>query len=89
MPQTLSSRNVEEKEVLLIYGSELYSGKSINNQLKKFLNENAFRSEKFFNKFETNPEYLVKTKHSSVADRIVNCCDSADCDFCIARCRSF
>lgn len=33
--------------------------------------------------------YLVKTKHNSVADRMVSCCDSADCDFCIARCRSF
>lgn len=29
--------------------------------------------------------YLVKTKHNNVADNIVNCCDNADCDFCIAR----
>lgn len=28
--------------------------------------------------------YLVKTKHNNVADNIVNCCDNADCDFCIA-----
>lgn len=33
--------------------------------------------------------YLVKTKHSSVAERMVSCCESADCDFCIARCKSF
>lgn len=33
--------------------------------------------------------YLVNTKHNNVADNIVNCCDNADCDFCIARCRSF
>jgi hypothetical protein len=32
---------------------------------------------------------LVNTKHSRVADSIINCCDNADCDFCMARCRSF
>lgn len=33
--------------------------------------------------------YLVKTRHKSVADRIISCCDRADCDFCIALWRSF
>lgn len=33
--------------------------------------------------------YLVNTKHNKVADRIINCCDNADWDLCIARCRSF
>lgn len=33
--------------------------------------------------------YLVNTRHKSVADSIVNCCDRADWDFCMARCRSF
>lgn len=32
-----------------------------------------------------NSTYLVKTKHKSVAESIVSCCDKADCDFCIAR----
>lgn len=33
--------------------------------------------------------YLVKTRHSRVAERMVNCCDNADWDFCMARWRSF
>lgn len=32
---------------------------------------------------------LVNTKHSSVAESIISCWDRADCDFCIARWRSF
>lgn len=34
------------------------------------------------------PHTLVKTKQRSVAERIMSCCDKADCDFCIARCKS-
>lgn len=33
--------------------------------------------------------YLVNTRHNNVADKIVNCCDKADWDFCIALWRSF
>lgn len=33
--------------------------------------------------------YLVKTRHSNVTHNIISCCDNADCDFCIARCKSF
>lgn len=36
-------------------------------------------------KLKLNFAYLVKTKHNSVAESIVSCCESADCDFCIAR----
>lgn len=36
-----------------------------------------------------NNTYLVKTRHNSVADRMVNCWDNADWDFCIALWRSF
>lgn len=32
--------------------------------------------------------YLVKTRQRSVADNMVSCCDNADWDFCIARCKS-
>lgn len=33
--------------------------------------------------------YLVKTRHNSVALRIISCWLRADWDFCIARCKSF
>ena len=41
------------------------------------------------NKRDDNLLYLVKTKHRSVAERIINCWERADWDFCMARWRSF
>lgn len=89
--QTINKKKREEEDEMK--GRKKYKRECLNGNICFVKHAFNFIFLWLYNRTERGGEihatHLVKTKHNNVADNIVSCCDKADCDFCMARCKSF
>lgn len=70
----------------------LKSTKTETKTKKKLLKNLNFREKKIKQTLKSSSSqknYLVNIRHNNVAERIIKRCDSADCERCMARFKSF